>query len=566
MEISDQKRISILLGLFVILVALFTWRLFQKQITEHSDYKAQAAGQYIIKKDLPAVRGRIISSDKFPLATNERLYQLMIVPRYVASKDKLNVAEKIAPFTDKTAEEIYNLINNDKYYLAPLRTRMTEEEGDEIASLKLKGVLVTPESVRSYPEGQLGAQLLGFVDASGTGRYGLEGFYNDELRGIGGEIFGEKDTRGRLFDIGDSVDAQNGSDFVLTLDRQIQFKAEEILSDSVEKYGADSGSMVIVEPSTGKILAMANVPTFDPNMFNKVPSAEQNVFNNPAINNAYEPGSVFKPLIMAAAIDAGKVQPNTKNTFDASVKVDSYTIKNSTGKAYGEENMTQVLENSDNVAMVWISDLLGKDLMYKYIKDFGFSRKSGIELHTESAGQVDDAKKWSNSQRATISFGQGMTATPLQVIMAMAAIANHGKLMQPYIVDKVISPAGKEEQRYPKELTQVIRDETAKKVTQMMVSVVVNGHGKKAGVPGYNVAGKTGTAQIPMPGGGYYPDRHIGSFVGFAPATNPKFAMIVRLNNPKAVEWAESSAAPAFGAMATWLVEYMQIVPDASTN
>lgn len=566
MEISDQKRISILLGFFVLLTALFTWRLFQKQITEHSEYKAQAAGQYIVKKDLPAVRGKIISSDKFPLATNERLYQLMIVPRYVATKDKLDVAEKIAPFTGKKAEEIYSLINNDKYYLAPLRTRMTEAEGDEIAALKLKGVLVTPESVRSYPEGQLAAQLLGFVDSSGNGRYGLEGFYNNELKGIGGEIFGEKDTKGRLFDTGDSIKAQNGSDFILTLDRQVQFKAEEILANSVKKYGADSGSMIIVEPSTGKIIAMANVPTFDPNLFNKVPSSEQNVFNNPAVNNAYEPGSIFKPLIMAAAIDQGKVQPDTENTFGASIKVDSYTIKTSTGEAYGKETMTQVLENSDNVAMVWISELLGKDSMYKYIKDFGFGRKSGVELDTESAGQVNDAKKWSNSERATISFGQGMTATPLQVLMAISAIANHGKLMQPYLVDKIVSPAGKEEQRYPKELTQVIRDDTANKVTQMMVSVVVNGHGKKAGIPGYNVAGKTGTAQIPQPGGGYYTDRHIGSFVGFAPATDPKFAMIVRLDNPKAVEWAESSAAPAFGEMATWLVEYLRIAPDTSTN
>jgi len=564
MDISDQKRISILLGFFVLLVALFTWRLFQKQVTEHEGYKAQAAGQYIIKKDLPAVRGKIISADKFPLATNERLYQLMIVPRYIANKDKMAVAEKIAPFTEKTADEIYSLINNDKYYLPPLRTRMTEKEGDEIAALKLKGVLVTPESVRSYPENQLAAQLLGFVDASGNGRYGLEGFYNNELKGIGGEIFGERDTKGRLFDIGDSIGAQNGSDFVLTIDRQVQFKAEEILTQAVEKYGADSGSLIIVEPSTGRILSMANAPTFDPNLYNKVPSSEQNVFNNPAINNAYEPGSVFKPLIMAAAIDQGKVQPDTKNTFGASVKVDSFTIKTSTEEAYGEETMTQVLENSDNVAMVWISELLGKDTMYKYIKDFGFGRKSGIELDTESAGDVAEAKKWSNSQRATVSFGQGMTATPLQVLMATAAIANHGKLMQPYLVDKIISPTGKEEQRSPKEITQVVRDDTAKKVSEMMVSVVVNGHGKKAGVRGYNVAGKTGTAQIPKPGGGYYSDRHIGSFVGFAPATDPKFAMIVRLDNPKAVEWAESSAAPAFGEMAKWLLEYLSVPPDAS--
>lgn len=566
MDPSDQKRISILFGFFVLLTCLLGWRLFQKQISEHSIYKAQAESQYIVKKDVPAVRGKIISSDNFPLATNERLYQLTVVPRYISSNDRPDVAHKLASFVGKSEEEVFGLINNDKYYIAPLKTRMTEKEGEDIAALKIKGVLVTPESVRSYPEGQLAAEVLGFVDSSGNGRYGLEGFYNDELKGIGGEIFGKRDTKGRLFDVSDQVDAHNGADFVLTIDRKIQFKAEEILADAVSRYKSDSGTLIIVEPKTGKILAMANMPTFDPNNFNKVPSDQQNVFNNEAINNAYEPGSIFKPLIMAAAIDQGKVQPDTKNTFGASVKVDSYTIKTSTGQAYGEETMTQVLENSDNVAMVWISELLGKDNMYKYIKNFGFGRKSGIELDSESAGDVADSKKWPNSQRATIAFGQGLTTTPLQVLMATAALANQGKLMQPYIVDKVIDVDKKEQVRQPKEVAQVVRADTASKVTQMMVSVVVRGHGKKAAVMGYDVAGKTGTAQVPSPSGGYYADRHIGSFAGFAPANDPKFAMIVRLDNPKNVDWAESSAAPTFGAMAKWLLDYMAIPPTTSTN
>jgi len=550
----------------VIITVLFGWRLFQKQILEHSDYVAKAEDQYIIKKDLPAVRGKIFSSDLFPMATNTRLYQVLVVPNNIPSDQKWTTAEQLAPMVEKTTAEIFALIDNDKYYVPPLKKKMTEAEGQAIADLKLKGILVLPESVRSNPEGPLASQILGFVDASGDGRYGLEGFYNNELKGVGGEIFGESDSRGRVFGINNQVEARNGSDFVLTLDRNIQYKVEEVLAEAVDQYGADSGSVIIVEPKTGRIWSMANFPTYDPNYFNKVAQQDQSVFNNMAIGDAYEPGSVFKPLIMAAAIQEGKVQPETKNTFGACVKVDSYEICTSTNDAYGEETMTQVLENSDNVAMVWISDLLGKDLIYKYIKDFGFGRKSGVELDTESSGEVSEAKHWSNSQRATISFGQGLTATPLQLVMAVASIANKGKLMQPYIVEKIVNFDGEEQNRGPKEIAQVISEQTAAKVAKMMVSVVDYGHGKKAGVAGYEVAGKTGTAQVPRPGGGYYENRHIGSFVGFAPATDPRFAMIVRLNNPKSVEWAESSAAPAFGEIAKWLLNYMGVAPTKSVN
>jgi cell division protein FtsI/penicillin-binding protein 2 len=560
----NQKRINLLLGCFAIIASLLCWRLFEKQVVEHSDYVAKAESQYTTKKLLPAERGKIYSSDKMLLAANSRLYDLVVVPRQIPTAEKLEIAKKLAEFAGKTELEVYNLINNDKYYIVPLKKRMTEEEGQKITELKLKGVSAVAESLRSYPQGQLASQILGFVDNSGTGRYGLEGFYNDELKGVGGQIFGSSDTKGRLFNINSKSEAKNGSDFYLTIDSNIQYQAEQILASSVEKYMSDSGTMIVCEAATGKILAMANYPTFDPNEYNKV--TDQSLFNDPAINNAYEPGSIFKPLIVAAAIDKGLVQPDTKHTFGSSVKVDSFTIRTSTGQAYGEETMTQVLENSDNVAMVWLSDLLQRDGMYKYIKDFGFGRKTGIELAGESTGSVSLPNKWSNAQLATISFGQGITTTPLQILMATNAIANQGKLMQPYIVEKVVNTNGEEKKTQAKEVMQVMREDTAKKVGEMMVSVVVNGHGKKAAVTGYRVAGKTGTAQVPSPGGGYYADRHIGSFAGFAPVDNPRFSMIVRLNNPKNVDWAESSAAPTFGEMAKWMLDYLAVVPTEPIN
>ena len=553
---SWRKRIQILVVVTAIVTLALGYRLFQKQILQHASYLAMAENQYIVKQDVPANRGKIYFSDMFPAATNTRLYQVVAVPKQLG--DKNDIAKKLSTVLGVSEDEIFASINNDKYY-ALIKHRLTEEEGQKVADLKIKGITVLPESIRYYPEGQLASQVLGFVNASGDGKYGLEGYYNDELKGIGGEIYGEKDTKGRLFDVSSNLTPRNGSDFVLTINHDIQYKTEAVLADAVKRYQADSGSIVISDPKTGKILAMANSPTFDPNNYNKIPQDQQQVFNNDSVSDAWEPGSVFKPLIMAAAINEGKVEPDTQGVFSNMVTVNSYEIHTSTDKAYGRETMTQVLENSDNVAMVWVSEQLGKDLMYKYIKDLGFGRKTSIELDNENAGDVKDVKTWSEALRATTAFGQGLTVTPLQLVNAVGAIANKGILTQPYVVDKTIDYAGKEEPRQQKAISQVIKEDTAKKVTDMMVSVVENGHGKKAAVAGYKIAGKTGTAQVAKPGGGYYDDRHVGSFVGFAPADDPKFVMLVRLNNPKNVDWAESSAAPTFGEMADWLLKYFGI-------
>lgn len=535
------------------------FRLFQKQIMEHNIYAASAENQYIVKQNLPAVRGQIYASDMFPLATNIEYYQVLAVPKNIKNPDE--VASKLAPILGMAKNDIFDLINNSKSYLPPLKHGLTEAQGDKIAALKISGVTVLPEAARVYPEGQLASQILGFVNKEGDGQYGIEGFYNEELKGYGGEILAEKDIKGRFFNIGEKINPQNGADFILTIDHAVQYQAEQVLAEAIKKYQADSGSIVVMDPKNGKILAIAGNPTYDPNKYNEVSQEKQGVFNNPVIANAWEPGSVFKPLIMAAAINEGKIQPDTTQVFGASVKVDSYDIHTSTNEAYGKETMTNVLEHSDNVGMVWVSQQIGKETEYQYVKNFGFGRKSGIELSTEAEGKVDDVKKWSNAQAATISFGQGITVTPIQLVTAVASIANGGHLMKPYIVSETHEANGHIDQRQPQEVKQVLSNETANKVKDMLVSVVENGHGKKAAVAGYKVAGKTGTAQVPKPGGGYYDDRHVGSFVGFAPADDPRFAMLVRLDQPKNVDWAESSAAPTFGEMAKWLLQYCGVPP-----
>ena len=564
-----SKRVNFLILAIFVLGALLSYKMFKISIIDHGHYTALAKNQYYIQEKNPSKRGVIYATDitapekVYPIATNIEDYSVSVVPKNI--KDKRATAEKLAGILDMKEDEVFEKINNDKPYIPPIKKSLEKDKADKIVELKLAGVFIEPESSRFYPENSLASHVLGFVNAEDKGNYGIEGFYDDQLRGRGGTIEGEKDTLGRLISVQKEEAVKDGTDLVLTIERNVQYIAQEKLKQAIEKYQADDGSITIIESSTGKILAMAAYPDYDPNKFNEVPVDNQKVFLNPVISNVYEPGSIFKPVVMSFAVNEGKVEPDTEGVFSNMTVVGGYEIRTATNKAFGKETMTQVLENSDNVAMVWIAGELGNETMYKYLIDYGFGQKYNIDLTGETSGSVTDVSKWRDITRSTISFGQGISVTPLQILMATAAIANNGKLMKPYVMEKMVRSEKGEVETAPTEIRQVISEDTAQKLAGMMVSVVEKGHGKLAGVAGYKVAGKTGTAQIPKPdseGGGYYEDRHIGSFAGFFPADNPRFAMLVRLTNPKNTEWAESSAAPTFGEMAKWLLDYYQIPPS----
>jgi len=566
---ENSKRITyILIGIFFI-AGFITFKLFMKSIVEHNQYLALAKNQYYIKEQNPSRRGTIYAQDVtaedklFPIAINLEKFNVSLVPKNI--KDKKEVAKNLSPIIGMKESEIMDKINNDKPYIPPIKKRIEKEAADKIVDLKMAGVFIEPEGVRFYPEDSLACHILGFVNAESRGNYGVEAFYDDQLRGRGGTIEGEKDTLGRMISVLNEEDVKNGTDLVLTIERNVEYMAHEKLAAAIEKFQADDGSITIMEPQTGKILAMVALPDYNPNKYNEVPPDQQNLFLNPVISNVFEPGSIFKPIIMSFAVNEGKVEPDTQEVFSNMTVVQGYEIHTAQDKAFGRETMTQVLENSDNVAMVWVSDQLGNDTMYKYLTDYGFGFKTNIDLTGETTGDLMELKKWRDINRATISFGQGISVTPLQILNAISAIANKGKLMKPYVVEKMVRKEQGEVEIKPQEIKQVVSEDTAQKLGGMMVSVVERGHGKQAGVAGYKVAGKTGTAQIPKPsseGGGYYEDRHIGSFAGFFPADSPRFAMIVRLTNPKNTEWAESSAAPTFGEMAKWLLDYYQIPPS----
>ncbi len=421
------------------------------------------------------------------------------------------------------------------------------------------------ETFRYYPEGNMGAHILGFVGYEGDkkeGRYGLEEFFNEELSGKPGSLKTERDASGDLIIINDRefTRPEPGADLVLTIDRNIQFAACQKLNAAVARHGADGGSVIILEPETGRVIAMCASPDFDPNNYKEINDIKN--YNNSGIFGLYEPGSIFKVITMAIGLDQEKITPETTYVDSGVVKIANYEIKNSDLKAHGECTMNKVLEESLNTGVIFVMRKTGSEVFADYVRNFGFGERTGIELSAEGKGDINNLSLKENRDlyAATASFGQGVSATPLQMVAAYAAIANGGVLMKPYIVKEVLRPDGEKITAGAREIRRVISERAAALLGGMMVNVVENGHGKKAGVKGYFVAGKTGTAQVPRSDGrGYEANSHIGSFAGFAPANDPKFAMIVKIDHPRDVEWAESSAAPLFGEIADYILHYYKV-------
>lgn len=572
----ENKRLRFLVYFIVIVGLIFIGRLFDRQVLSRDEFTALAEKQYYTKIDQPAVRGNIYIRDQdnqnlidetkaglFPVANDIELFDLTVVPRNIL--DKNDAAIKIAPIIGEKKDDVFAKINVDKWYIPPLKKKISKDDADKIAALNLKGVFLEGQYSRFYPEKEFLSQVLGFVDYDGNGKYGIEGYYDGILKGEKGVLTGMKDNLGKVIKVDQSEPGKSGADVVLTIDRSIQYMIEKKLKEGMEKYDADGGTIIVMDPKTGAILGMTSNPAYDPNKFNEISGDGQSIFLNPATSMNWEPGSIFKPVITAAAIDANLLQPDSKPTtqeggFSNQVTINGYTIHNALDKPYGFETVTQILENSDNIGMVWVANKMGNDTMSQFIARLGFGQKTGIDVPGESPGQVNPAKTWRDITRATISYGQGMSATPIQIVQSYGAIANKGLMIKPHILDKEIYN-GQETSFKASKPVQVMTEDTAKKSTEMMVSVVVNGHGKNAGVAGYRVAGKTGTAQIPKAGGGYEEGASIGSFAGFAPADDPKFVMLVKLNRPKSVQWAESSAAPVFGEIADWLLNSYMKVP-----
>lgn len=575
----DRVRI---VQIFFVLFALFLGvRLFDLQILRFNEFKEAAQDEHLVSKVLLARRGSIyvreqnashetqsyltdVAGEKvFPAVTNREYRLVYAVPKEIIEKEK--TADALAPLLELDRETLLAKISkpNDAYEV--LKRKVTDDVYVKVKSLNLSGIGSTPEWYRYYPEKELGGHLFGFVGYAGDvyrGVYGLEGYYEDLLKGKEGSLKLETDISGSRITTGKNVtvDPVNGSDLILTIDRTVQMMACNRLQAWVLQHGADGGTVIIMNPKTGGIVGMCSVPDFDPETYSK---ADVSHYPNPAIFRPYEPGSTFKTMTMAMGLELEKVNPNSTYFDSGAVTIGKYTIKNSDGKAHGVQTMIQLLDESLNTGAIHVARKVGKKKFREFVNQFGFGTKSGIELDKETAGNIAALKEKNEIYLATSSFGQGITVTSLQLVTAYAALANGGKLMQPYIVDAIVKPDGTRVPTNPKMVRRVISERTATLLSGMLVSVVRNGHGKRAGVPYYYVAGKTGTAQVSKRDGrGYEAHETIGSFVGFAPVEQPRFAMLVKIDNPRDVQWAESSAAPLFGELAKFLLNYYNIPPD----
>lgn len=574
---EGDRRLLILRIIVIIGIGVVGMRLFVLQVVSGAFYAAIASDQHSVFAELIPERGDVHLRDPksrtgtFPAAINREVATIYAVPRDI--EDPGAVAAALAPLLEpdetlrdaKKGQLLDKLLRKDDPY-EPLLRRAPDDVADAVRALGLKGIGFADEPMRFYPEQSALAHVVGFVgmnDEGGRiGRYGIEGWWDKQLAGTQGYLRMERDPVGRLIGSADrSVAAAiDGADLTLTIDRTIQYMACEKLLAYVERFSAEGGSVIIMDPKTGGVLAMCNVPTFDPNEYGKVEDAS--VYNNAAIFTPYEPGSVFKPFTMAAAIDAGKVTPGTTYEDTGEVRIGQYTIRNSDLKANGIQTMTQVLEKSLNTGVIFAVGEVGPEKFRQVVEDFGFGTTTGVELETEAAGDVSALAKRGDIWSATASFGQGISVTLMQLVTAYGAIANGGKLMRPYIVAEVRHPDGTVERTEPHDVRQVITKRSASLVAGMLANVVENGHGKRAGVPGYFVGGKTGTAQIAAPNGGYLADATIGSFAGFAPVDDPAFVMAVKIDRPEGVNFAESTAAPLFGEIADFLLHYMEIPPE----
>lgn len=560
-------RISFLLFIISSLALVIFVRLYFLQVRGYDKYQSRAENQSSFYQELIPERGEIFLKDgagSYPVAVNRDRQTVFAVPRDITDKEKTiaSLAATLAVEEDRLRERF----SNDQDLFEIVKRKISEDEVVKIKELNFPGIQLMPESYRYYPGGELAAQLVGFVGSDGEtqiGRYGIEAYWEKELRGEAGSLNQERDAAGRWISIADREfkPAKNGADLVLTLNHPVQYEVEKILKETIEQHRADNGTIIVMESKTGRILALANYPSFNLNEYSKL--EDMSLYLNEAISFAYESGSVFKPITMAAGIDDGKVDPDTVFVDPGSISISGFTIKNSEEKSYGQQTMTQVLEESINTGVIYVEKLLGNKKFAEYVERFGFGEKTGIELPAEIAGNTKNLTELKRDvQFYTASFGQGITVTPLQLVTAYAAIANRGMLMKPQIVEKIIYADGTSEEVAPQEVRRVISEEASKQVGGMLRSVVVNGHGKRADVPGYLVGGKTGTAQVAKSEAkGYEEGLTVGSFAGFAPVDDPEFAVLVKINNPKDVQWAESTAAPAFGKVMKFLLEYHKIKP-----
>lgn len=563
-------RILIIKIFFLLFFLGLLTRLFYWQIIKRDYLQAQAEGQHFTDVKVGAIRGNILFTDGFILASTDPTFTLFGQPELISKNQDVIIAYSLAKVLakdknsiDDMAKDFISILSQDLYWVL-LKKQVSLDEKKQIESLSLSGIGFDQTSTRFYPEGSSAAHLLGFVgsDAKGDnkGYFGVEGYYDGELKGVTGKFRYEKDASGLSIMIGNflSNDAKNGKDLILNLDRTVQFIVENELKKGIIKYGAKAASAVIMDPKSGAILAMANFPNYDPQTISQYP---REYYKNSIVADQYEPGSTFKVLVLAAALNEGIVKPDTRcNICSGPVSLGGFFIRTWNNQYSPNITLRDVIVHSDNTGMVFVGQKLGLDKFYAYLENFGLDKPTDIDLEDESSvPNIRPKNNWREIDLATASFGQGIAVTPIQMVRAVSAIANGGYLMEPHMV-KVLKDDKTTFEIKPKIIRQVLKSSTATQMTEIMVAAVEEGEAKFFKPKGFKIAGKTGTAQIAL-AGHYDPNKTIASFVGFAPADNPKFVMLVRYDQPTSSIYGAETAAPTFFEIAKQLFNYYKIAP-----
>lgn len=552
---SESGRFTFLLAFFIILLALIGVRLTWLQVARAHDYTEQASNQRMRDIEVPARRGTIYDREGEPLAKSVAASTVYAAPNTI--EDKAGTAKAIASVIGGDETEYLDKLNRDNGFVYIAR-KIDIDRAKQLEALKLPGIGFLDDSRRMYPSGELACQTLGFVGVDGEGLAGIEKRYDSILAGKPGVLLGERDPYGRPIPGGvqKNVDAVDGQDIVLTIDKDIQYHAQLELAKAVKKWAAKSGSVIVMNPRNGEIYAMASTPGFNPNDYSK---AKADAFRNKPVSDAYEPGSTIKSLTAAAVIDKGLFKPSSTLQLPPVLHVAGRTIHESHPRGAVKWSLTKIVTESSNVGAVKVGMKLGKQGLYDYFSRFGLTEATGVDYPGEARGWLPAPSLWSDTSIANIPFGQGVSATPLQLCRAIGAIANDGVLTTPHFLLDV--PQDEAANRtWPSK--RAITSKAASETTGMLMHVVSEGTGTEAAVPGYSVAGKTGTAQVALPNGrGYASGTYIGSFIGYLPADDPQLLICVKLDQPRNAIYGGVVAAPVFRKLAEFSVAHLKIPP-----
>ncbi|MPZ22406.1 MAG: penicillin-binding protein 2 [Dehalococcoidia bacterium] len=544
-------------------------RLFQLQVIEHGRYAREAYEEHYAERPTYATRGPILDRSGQPLAMSVEAWDIY-VNRLVWESETQAAAESssvLAPITGEEPSALVARVLNQANGELLVAEAIDYSVGLNVREQELTGVRFEPSSRRVYPEGDLASALIGFIGRDRIGLAGLEERYNETLQGTPGVTIYEQDSMGNQIAVGQLsvLEPEPGGSVVLTIDRGVQRAAERALDEAIAHYEAKGGSIIVMDPWTGEILALTSRPSIQLSALDFSSEEIVDLSRVRAVTDLYEPGSPFKLITMAAALDAGAVTPDTTYEDAGSYTWSDFTIRNWDGSANGIQTMTQVLEKSLNTGAIWAARTTGSQVFYDYLARFGFDQASGIDISGEAVGsyRLPDNPAWSPLDLATNSFGQGINVTPLQLINAVSAIANGGNLMQPYIIKEVHGPDGVVRTQ-PEVVHRAVSEWTSRTLRNMMTQVV-DGISGQAGIPGYSIAGKTGTTSIFSSALGEYDlQRVIVSFTGIVPADDPRFVVLVKIDEPAGQAWGSTVAAPVFQRLAIEIVSLLNVPPDTA--